>query len=141
MIDNVRSVPTKVIPTPSNDSIETKNLKKQGIIPCQTCKNRKYQDGSNDPGVSFKSPGYISPGASAAVVMSHELEHVSNEKAKAQSEKREIVSQNIQIYNAICPECGKAYVAGGKTTTTSRSKPNTTDAKEPNKGEKFDKTV
>ena len=23
---------------------------------CQTCKERKYQDGSNDPGVSFKTP-------------------------------------------------------------------------------------
>jgi len=39
---------------------------------CQTCKQRRYQDQSNDPSVSFKSPGYISPGSSAAVVASHE---------------------------------------------------------------------
>lgn len=28
---------------------------------CQTCKNRRYQDGSDDPGVSFKTAGKINP--------------------------------------------------------------------------------
>lgn len=33
---------------------------------CQTCKERKYQDGSNDPGVSFKTPASISPERAAS---------------------------------------------------------------------------
>ena len=28
---------------------------------CQTCKERKYQDGSDDPGVSFKTPTSVAP--------------------------------------------------------------------------------
>ena len=39
---------------------------------CQTCKNRKYVDGSNEGNVSFKTPGHISPESSGAVVMAHE---------------------------------------------------------------------
>jgi len=135
--DNTVKLPS----TEKSESIDTKNLIKQGTIKCQTCESRRYQDGSNDPGVSFKSPGYISPESSAAVVMSHEKEHVSNEKAKAQSEKKEIVNQNVQIFTAICPECGKAYAAGGKTTTTTRTVPTATEAKDPTRGEKFDKKV
>ncbi len=123
------------------DSIETRNLKKQGIIKCQTCAQRTYQDGSDDPGVSFKTPGHISPEASAAVVSSHEQEHVSNEKSKAQSENRRVVSQNVQLYTAVCPECGKVYVAGGKTTTTTKSNKNETEAKDPARGGKFDLKV
>ena len=34
---------------------------------CETCENRKYQDGSTDPGVSFKTPGKINPDAAASV--------------------------------------------------------------------------
>ena len=35
---------------------------------CQTCKERKYQDGSDDPGVSFKTPTQIAPEQAASVV-------------------------------------------------------------------------
>ena len=38
---------------------------------CQTCKNRKYQDGSNDPSVSFKTPTKLSPDKAAYAVRSH----------------------------------------------------------------------
>lgn len=89
---------------------------------CQTCKNRKYQDGSNDPGVSFKTPTHVSPEQSGAAVRSHENEHVNREQAKADAEGREVVSQNVQIHTAVCPECGKSYVSGGTTTTTTRDK-------------------
>jgi hypothetical protein len=65
------------------DDINTRNLKKAGLVECETCKRRRYQDVSNDPCVSFKAPGYISPQNSAAVVMSHEQEHVFNENARA----------------------------------------------------------
>ncbi len=88
---------------------------------CQTCKERKYQDQSNDPGVSFKAPTHIAAGSSAAAVMSHEQEHVSNEKASASSEGRKIVSQTVVLHNAVCPECHKPYVSGGETTTVTAS--------------------
>ena len=87
---------------------------------CQTCKERKYQDGSDDPGVSFKSPTNIAPEAAASAVRGHEQEHVSREQSKAQREGREVVSQSVTIHTAICPECGKVYVSGGTTRTTTR---------------------
>ena len=69
-----------------NDSdIDIRTQKKLGIKECETCANRKYQDGSTDGGVSFKSPAHISPQAAPAAVRSHEQEHVSNEQAKAQN--------------------------------------------------------
>lgn len=40
---------------------------------CQTCKNRKYQDGS-DENVSFKSASHISPASSGARVRAHEAD-------------------------------------------------------------------
>lgn len=101
---------------------ELSQLKRAGKVECETCKTRKYQDGSNDPGVSFKSAAHIDPSASASVVMSHEMEHVSNEKAKANSENKEIVSQNVSLSVATCPECGRSYVSGGQTTTTTKTK-------------------
>ena len=98
-----------------------------GKVECQTCKNRKYVDGSNDPGVSFKTPGHIDTQNSAAMVMSHEREHVSNEKAKASSNNREIISQSVKLQTSTCSECGKAYVSGGTTTTVTKSSPDKSD--------------
>ncbi len=89
---------------------------------CETCKNRKYQDGSDDPGVSFKSASKISGNAEAAV-RGHEQEHVSRNRAKADREGKEIVYQSVVIKHAICPECGTNYVSGGETTTVTRTKP------------------
>ncbi|HWR39077.1 MAG TPA: hypothetical protein VN611_06225 [Patescibacteria group bacterium] len=97
---------------------EIRDLKRVGKIECQTCKNRQYQDGSNDPGVSFKAPGHIAPESAAAVVSSHEQEHVTNEQAKAQTENRRVVSQSVRLFTSVCPECGRVYVSGGETTTT-----------------------
>lgn len=88
---------------------------------CQTCQQRKYQDKSNDPGVSFKSPGHISAGASASVVASHEQEHVSNEQANARGEGRRVVSQTVVLHYAVCPECHKTYASGGTTRTVTAS--------------------
>lgn len=88
---------------------------------CQTCKERKYQDGSNDPGVSFKTPTNIAPEQAAAAVRGHEQEHVAREQAKAQLEDREVVSQSVTYHTAICPECGKVYVSGGTTRTSTRA--------------------
>lgn len=102
---------------------QVRQLKRTGQIECQTCKERKYQDGSNDPGVSFKAPGHISPESAGSVVMAHEQEHVSNEKAKAAGEDRRVVAQSVRIFTSVCPECGKVYVSGGETRTTTASDP------------------
>lgn len=84
---------------------------------CKTCKERKYQDGSDDPGVSFKMPTHIGPDQSASSVLGHEMEHVVRERAKAQSEGRRVISQSVTMQSGICPECGRVYTAGGMTRT------------------------
>lgn len=88
---------------------------------CQTCKERKYQDGSDDPGVSFKTAAHIDPGQAAAVVRGHEQEHVMREQAKAAREDRKVVSQSVTLHTEICPECGKAYISGGTTRTVTKA--------------------
>lgn len=91
---------------------------------CQTCKERKYQDGSDDPGVSYKTPTQIAPEQAASAVRSHEQEHVVRERAKAQREDREVVSQSVTLHTGICPECGKTYISGGTTQTTTKGENN-----------------
>ena len=110
---------------------EIRRMKQTGKIECQTCKERKYQDGSDDPGVSFKAAGHISPESSAAVVQAHEQEHVGHEQANARKEGRKVIAQSVQVYNAVCPECGRVYVSGGETRTTTAANP----SKELPKGE------
>lgn len=87
---------------------------------CETCKNRTYVDGSNENDVSFKSPGHIAPEASAAVVSAHEYQHVANAVQEGNKPNAELVSATVSLKTAICPECGKTYVAGGETRTTMR---------------------
>lgn len=120
------------------DPVETRQLKRTGKIECQTCKERKYQDGSNDPGVSFKAPGHISPESAGSVVMAHEQEHVSNEQSKARSEDRRVVSQSVRIFTSVCPECGKVYVSGGETRTTTASDPKAAEQKTKPVGQQLD---
>lgn len=81
---------------------------------CQTCKNRKYQDGSDEM-VSFKSAAHISPEAAGAAVRGHEGEHVSNAYKKAFQEGGKVVSVGVSIHTSVCPECGRTYVSGGTT--------------------------
>ncbi len=90
---------------------------------CETCENRKYQDGSNDPGVSFKNASKVSPEMAESAVRAHEQEHVSHNRAQAQEDDKEIVYQYVRIKHAICPECGRNYVAGGETVTVTRTNP------------------
>lgn len=84
---------------------------------CETCAKRKYQDGSDDPGVSFKFATRVDPKAAQAKVRGHELEHVIRERAKAKMEGRKVVSQSVTYHTGICPECGKFYISGGTTRT------------------------
>lgn len=88
---------------------------------CQTCRNRKYVDRSNDATVSFQSPTRVAPGGAETAVRAHEQEHVSNEQQKAEEEGRKVVSQTVSIQYGICTECGRSYVAGGTTTTVTRA--------------------
>lgn len=85
---------------------------------CQTCKERKYVDGSNEGNVSFKTPGHIDPAASGAVVKLHEMEHVANARKEGSKENKELISATMSLQVAVCPECGRSYVAGGTTRTT-----------------------
>lgn len=90
--------------------------RKSSPAECETCKNRKYQDGSDEM-VSFKSASHISPEASAGRVRAHEQEHVSNAFTKAAQKNGKVVSANVTLQREICPECGRSYVSGGQTAT------------------------
>ena len=50
---------------------KTANVKpgyKSSPAECETCKGRKYQDGSNEADVSFKNATHVSPNAAGAAV-------------------------------------------------------------------------
>ncbi len=98
------------------ESMEVSPGRKSSPAECETCKNRKYKDGSDEM-VSFKSAAHISPSASASRVMAHEMEHVSNAYSKAQEGNGKVLQASVTLHTAICPECGRAYVSGGETRT------------------------
>lgn len=106
---------SKVILNPG-ESTEVSPGRKTSPAECQTCKERKYQDGSDEM-VSFKSAAHISPQASASRVMAHEQEHVSNAYQKAAEGNGKVILASVTLKTAICPECGRSYVAGGTTAT------------------------
>ena len=87
---------------------------------CETCKNRKYKDGSNEM-VSFKTPGKISAEESYAKVMAHEQEHVSNAIAEGSKPGKQLLSATVTLHMSVCPECGRSYVSGGNTSTVMRT--------------------
>ena len=91
--------------------------RKSSPAECETCKERKYQDGSDEM-VSFKSASHISPESAASAVRSHEQEHVSNAYKKASQNNGKVLSCSVSIHTAICPECGRSYVSGGTTRTS-----------------------
>ncbi len=98
------------------ESVVVKPGKQSSPAECETCKNRKYQDGSDEM-VSFKSAQHISPEAASARVRMHEQEHVSNAYKKAAQEDAQVLQASVRIKTGICPECGRSYVEGGETTT------------------------
>ncbi|MDD6491703.1 MAG: hypothetical protein PUG54_05685 [Firmicutes bacterium] len=112
---NATSQSGKAVVNPG-ESTKVSPGRKSSPAECETCKNRKYQDGSDEM-VSFKSAAHISPEASAARVMAHEQEHVSNAYTKAAKNGGKVLSANVTLKTAICPECGRSYVAGGTTAT------------------------
>ena len=96
-------------PLPGMQDTEKKAGRKSSPEECETCKNRKYRDGSNEM-VSFKS-------ATASAVRAHEQEHVSNAYKKAATDNGKVINASVSIHTAICPECGRSYVSGGTTNT------------------------
>ncbi len=90
--------------------------RKSSPAECETCKERKYQDGSDEM-VSFKSASHISPTEAPTAVRAHEGEHVSNAYKKAAQEGGKVLRASVTIKMAICPECGRSYVSGGQTDT------------------------
>lgn len=98
------------------ESTEKQAGRKSSPAECKTCKERKYQDGS-DEDVSFKSAAHIDPNAAASRVRSHEQEHVSNAYKKAAQNNGKVVSCNVSIKTSVCPECGRTFVSGGTTAT------------------------
>lgn len=106
---------------PTEQAAKSNQNRKVGDGECQTCKNRKYQDVSDDSGVSYQTPTKIATSHVAAAVMSHEQEHVVRNQAKAEQEDREIVSQSVMLHTSVCPECGKTYVSGGTTRTVTKA--------------------
>ena len=107
---------------------------------CQTCEERKYQDGSDDMGVSFQTPTNIKPEQAASAVRGHEMEHVYRERAKAGREGRKVVSQSVTMHTEICPECGKSYVSGGTTRTVTKADTDSAAQQEDRQNEEEEKT-
>ncbi|MCR4739752.1 MAG: hypothetical protein K5886_05770 [Lachnospiraceae bacterium] len=98
------------------ESMQVAPGRKSSPADCETCRNRKYQDGSDEM-VSFKSAAHISPEASRSRVMAHEMEHVANAYDKAYEKDGKVLQASVKLETAICPECGRSYVSGGETTT------------------------
>ena len=105
----------KIIKNPNASKVKAAG-RESSPAECETCATRKYQDGS-DENVSFKTAQHISPQAAASRVRAHEQEHVNNAYTKAAKNNGKVISANVAIKTAICPECGRSYVSGGTTTT------------------------
>ena len=69
---------------------QIKAMKRSGQMECETCKNRKYKDGSDEANVSYKGATHIDPSGAASKVMAHEQEHVLNAYRKASSKDGEV---------------------------------------------------
>ena len=106
---------SKPIVNPGESEIQAPG-RKSSPAECKTCKERKYQDGSDEM-VSYKAATHISPGQSAGKVMAHEQEHVANAYSKAAKSGGQVMQASVSLKTAICPECGRSYVSGGTTTT------------------------
>ena len=97
---------------------------------CETCANRRYQDGSDENDVSFKTPAKIAPSIAASVILGHEHEHVANAYEKEYNTNHGVHSHgshdhvhahvdqaSVRLKTDICPECGRVYFSGGVTNT------------------------
>jgi hypothetical protein len=102
---------------PADPDEEKKAGRRSSPQDCETCKKRKYQDGSDEGNVSFKTASHISPESAGSAVRAHESEHVNNAYNKAAEGNGEVLSATVSIHTSICPECGRSYISGGTTNT------------------------
>lgn len=107
-------------PLENDPDHQKKPGRKSSPAECETCKNRKYQDGSNEMDVSFKAPGHIAPEAAAGTVLAHERQHVANAYQKANDNNGVVERASVRLKTAICPECGRTFISGGETETQIR---------------------
>lgn len=112
----VREENSEIVRNPGQSTVRQPG-RKSSPAECETCKNRKYVDGSNESDVSFKTPAHIDPGSAASAVMAHEQEHVSNAYEKAEKGDGKVLEASVRLKTDVCPECGRVYVSGGETTT------------------------
>ena len=115
-VSSARSEEKGMIVNPGKSDVE-KPGRKSSPAECETCKNRKYIDGSDEANVSFKNAAHVSPEAAGAAVRAHEGQHVSNAYSKASEKDGKVIFASVRIHTAICPECGRSYVSGGVTDT------------------------
>ena len=127
--------------------MDERQAKRLGKVECETCKERKYQDGSDEQ-VSFKTASKINPAAVEARVRGHEQEHVANAYDKAEENGGKVLRASVTLKYAICPECGRSYCAGGVTNTAIKypkddpySRNNNSMGQEAFKGNKLDLAV
>jgi hypothetical protein len=80
-------------------------------VECSSCASRTYvcSSGATTSGVSSNN--------SASFVAAHEADHLSDQRADAESQGKDVVAQNMRMYTSLCGECGKVYVSGGKAET------------------------
>ncbi len=104
-----------------NEKNEAERKRRFDSFECETCRNRRYQDVSDDPGVSFQSAAKINPAAAYSAVKAHENQHVARNKNEAERKGAKISYQTVTIHRNICPECGKSYVSGGVTKTVTKA--------------------
>jgi hypothetical protein len=135
--------------TPSEESaIKAGRPGRVNKAECETCKQRRYQDGS-DENVSFKSARHMSPTEAGNGVRAHEQEHVANAYTKAAESGGKVLQASVSLHTSVCPECGSTYISGG-TTKTRISYPDEKNPYQSNmkgmhkqalEGMNFDKTV
>jgi transposase-like protein len=91
---------------------------RNGQAECPTCASRTFKDQSSDGGVSFQAAQSIPMATAGVTVAAHEGEHVSANAAQPGEET--VTDSSVTLQHGKCPDCGRTYVAGGVTKTTTR---------------------
>jgi len=136
-ISGIGAVDSKPTLNPTEDT-RVNPGKKSSPAECETCRERKYKDGSDEGNVSFKAASHVSPTAAGTAVRAHENQHVSNAYKKAADGNGQVLKASVSIKTAVCPECGRSYVSGGETNTmikyTNEENPYVQNAKSADRG-------
>lgn len=118
-----RETPTQVMQSEAESRTDLEQKIRNGEVECPTCAARTYQDESNDGGVSFQAATHLNAATAGMAVMNHESEHVArgaSESDPNDPEEGVVKNSTVSLEHKKCPDCGRTYVAGGLTKTTSR---------------------